>query len=44
MGASFDDFSGKYCRRVFIMFSIDDQIRNEEVIGQIAEKIKRLHK
>lgn len=44
MRASFDSFTKKYGGQVFIVFSIDDKIKNEEVIGQIAGEIKRLSK
>ncbi|MFH1541265.1 MAG: MjaI family restriction endonuclease [Elusimicrobiota bacterium] len=44
MRASFDDFTKKFSGQVFIVFSIDDKIKNEEVIGQIASEIKRLLK
>lgn len=44
MRASFDDFTKKFGGKVFIVFSIDDKIKNEEVIGQIASEIKRLSK
>jgi hypothetical protein len=43
MKASFSDFAAKYGGRVFIIFSIDDKIKNEEVIEQIADEIKRLN-
>jgi hypothetical protein len=42
MKASFDDFTKKYGGQVFIVFSIDDKIKNEEVVDQIAIEIKRL--
>jgi MjaI restriction endonuclease len=42
MKASFADFTDKYSGKVFIVFSIDDKIKNEEVIEQIANEIKRL--
>lgn len=42
MKASFADFSKKFGGQVFVIFSIDDKIKNEEVIGQIAAEIKRL--
>ncbi len=42
MRASFDDFTKKYGGKVFIVFSIDDKLKNEDVIGQIADEIKRL--
>lgn len=44
MKASFDDFTKKFGGQVFIVFSIDDKIKNEEVIEQIAQEIKRLMK
>jgi len=42
MKASFDEFTGKYVGKVFIVFSVDDKIANEEVIEQISDEIKRL--
>ena len=42
MKASFNDFTEKFGGKVFIMFSIDDEIQNVEVIKQIAAEIKRL--
>jgi hypothetical protein len=44
MRASFDEFTKKFGGKVFIVFSIDDKIKNEDVIGQIASEIKRLSK
>jgi len=44
MRASFDSFTKKFGGKVFIVFGIDDSIKNEEVIGQIASEIKRLSK
>lgn len=44
MKASFDDFTKKFGGQVFVVFSIDDKIKNEEVIEQIANEIKRLTK
>lgn len=44
MKASFDDFTKKFGGQVFVVFSIDDNIKNEVVVGQIAEEIKRLTK
>jgi hypothetical protein len=44
MKSSFDDFTKKFGGQVFVVFSIDDRIKNEEVVGQIAEEIKRLTK
>ncbi len=42
MRASFDSFTKKYGGQVFIVFSIDDKIKNEEVFGQIETEIQRL--
>jgi len=44
MRASFDNFTKKFGGKVFIVFSIDDKIKNEEVIEQITSEIKRLTK
>lgn len=44
MKASFNDFTQKFGGRVFIVFSVDDKIKNEEVIEQIANEIVRLTK
>ncbi len=44
MKASFSDFTNKFGGQVFIVFSIDDKIKNEEVVDQIAIEIKRLSK
>jgi hypothetical protein len=44
MRASFDDFTKKYGGQVLIVFSIDDKIKNQDVIGQIATEIKLLSK
>ena len=44
MRASFDEFTKIFGGKVFIVFSIDDKIKNEEVIVQIANEIKRLSK
>lgn len=42
MKASFIDFTTKFGGQVFVVFSIDDKIKNEDVIQQIAAEIKRL--
>lgn len=42
MKASFNDFTKKFGGQVFIVFSVDDKIRNVEIIGHIANEIKRL--
>jgi len=44
MKASFDDFTEKYAGKVFLVYSIDDKIKNEEVINDIASEIERLKK
>lgn len=44
MKASFEAFKGKFAGNVFIIFSIDDSIKNENVIELISEEIKRLTK
>ena len=44
MKASFNEFRDKFGGQVFIVFSIDDEIKNEEVIEQIDTEIKRLSK
>lgn len=44
MKASFIDFTTKFGGQVFVVFSIDDKIKNEEVVDQIAIEIKRLSK
>ncbi len=42
MQNSFETFSHKYGGKVFIIFSIDDKIQNQEVIKEIAIEIQRL--
>jgi len=42
MKASFREFEEKYGGKVFIIFSIDDEIKNKEVIKEIEAEIKRL--
>jgi len=42
MKASFEEFQQKFGGKVFIIFSIDDKIKNEEVIGEIEAEIARL--
>ena len=44
MKASFDDFTKKFGGKVFVIFSIDEKIKNKEVIEEIAAEIKRLTK
>ena len=40
MKASFEEFTKKYGGKVFIVFSIDDKITNEDVIDQITTEIR----
>lgn len=42
MKASFREFEKKYGGKVFIIFSIDDEIKNKEVIKEIEAEINRL--
>jgi hypothetical protein len=42
MKASFEEFTRRFGGQVFVVFSIDDKIKNEEVIDQIADEIERL--
>lgn len=42
MKASFADFEHKFGGKVFIIFSIDDKITNEEVLPEIEAEIARL--
>jgi len=42
MKAGFNEFTKKYGGKVFIIYSIDDQIANKESVYQIAEEISRL--
>ncbi len=44
MKANFLDFEKKYFGKVFIVFSLDGEIGNKEVIKEIKEEIKRLKK
>jgi hypothetical protein len=44
MKASFDNFTKKFGGQVFVVFSIDDKIKNEEVIELLRAEIKRLTK
>jgi len=44
MKNSFNDFTEKYGGKGFIVFSIDDEIKNIEVIEEIRSEIKRLLK
>jgi hypothetical protein len=42
MKASFTSFTNKFGGKVFVVFSLDDKIKNEEVVTQIAAEIERL--
>lgn len=42
MKASFREFEKKYGGKVFIIFSIDDEIKNNEVFKEVEEEIRRL--
>jgi hypothetical protein len=44
MKASFADFEEKYSGRVFIVFSLDGEIGNKEVVQQIKTEIDKLKK
>lgn len=44
MKASFADFEEQYGGKVFIIFSLDGEIGNKEVIDQIRQEIERLKK
>ncbi len=44
MRASFRDFEAKYGGKVFVVFSIDDEIKNMDVIEEIKKEISRLKK
>ena len=42
MKASFEDFTEKFGGNVFVVYSLDGKIANQEVIESIADEIKRL--
>ena len=42
MKASFESFKEQYGGNVFVVFSLDGEIANKEVIGQISNEINRL--
>lgn len=44
MKASFRDFEAKYEGKVFVVFSVDDEIKNTEVLEAIEKEISRLCK
>ena len=44
MKASFDDFTEKFGGKVFIVFSLDKEIANKEVVEDIRKEIEKLKK
>ena len=44
MKANFRDFEEKYKGKVFVVFSLDGEIANKEVIQQIDNEIKLIEK
>lgn len=44
MKASFNDFQKQFGGKVFIVFSLDGEIANREVIGEIQKEVERLTK
>ena len=42
MKASFRDFENEFGGKVFIIYSIDDEIVNKEILKNITKEIKRL--
>jgi hypothetical protein len=42
MKASFREFEKKYGGKVFIIFSVDNEIKNKEILKEIQDEIKRL--
>jgi hypothetical protein len=44
MRASFRDFEAKYGGKVFVVFSVDDEIKNTDVLEEIKKEIGRLKK
>lgn len=42
MQNSFKNFTKQYGGNVFIVISLDDKIKNEEVIAQIVAEVERL--
>lgn len=42
MRASFADFTSKYGGKVFIVFSLDEEIKNPEIIEQIKLEVEQL--
>jgi len=44
MKASFTEFEEQYGGKVFVVFSLDGEIGNKEVIEQIRQEIERMKK
>lgn len=42
MKASFADFTEKFGGKVFVVFSLDKEIANKEVVDEIRKEIERL--
>ena len=42
MKASFDNFQEQFGGKVFVVFSLDGEIANKEVIEEIQKEVKRL--
>lgn len=42
MKASFREFEKKYGGKVFIIFSVDDEIKNKKILKEVQDEIKRL--
>jgi hypothetical protein len=43
MKVSFADFEEKFGGKVFVVFSLDGDIANKEIIKDIQKEIERLH-
>jgi hypothetical protein len=43
MKASFADFEEKFGGKVFIVFSLDGEIANKEIVTEIQKEIERLN-
>ena len=44
MKASFSDFTEKFGGKVFVVFSLDKEIANKEVVDEIKKEVERLMK
>jgi hypothetical protein len=44
MEQSFRDFERQFGGKVFIVFSVEDKIKNKEVVAEIKQEIERLKK